>query len=310
MIFISIGIIGLLEGSRNEAYLDGISDPDSPTKFISAAKFYAFDDEKQKKLKDACERITGNRSITTVGIGANIETERVRDRFDKLLGDLGLMQQIYYGKAKLTDEQVDIIFKDCVDERLVELHKIYGSDWDKLRINEQITILSLYFNHRKLVGGHTNFRKHIKNYIKTNNEIHLRRAVEEVVKKSNPNKNVGIQNRRDAEGALLASYNSLTYTKPNEFPDVVKVKIAAINDTIIPLNDDSPIDGINSAYFIWRTKMDEKVREEHMLLEGKIFRKNDPPKYMPGTMHNCRCHDEEVPDYVLIKDAVAEKKSF
>ena len=36
--------IGMLEGSKNGAYLDGILDPKKPTRFISARDFYALDD--------------------------------------------------------------------------------------------------------------------------------------------------------------------------------------------------------------------------------------------------------------------------
>ena len=56
--------------------------------------------------------------------------------------------------------------------------------------------------------------------------------------------------------------------------------------------------------------MDNKVREEHVLLEGRIFRKDNPPKYMPSTMHNCRCYSEEVPDHILIKNEITEKIAF
>ena len=44
-------------------------------------------------------------------------------------------------------------------------------------------------------------------------------------------KNNGIQNRRDAEGALLASYNSPTYTKPHESPDSAKLTTAELNNS-------------------------------------------------------------------------------
>lgn len=45
-----------------------------------------------------------------------------------------------------------------------------------------------------------------------------------------------------------------------------------------------------------------KVREEHALREGKIYRKDNSPDYSPGSANNCRCYQEEVPDYICIKD--------
>lgn len=56
--------------------------------------------------------------------------------------------------------------------------------------------------------------------------------------------------------------------------------------------------------------MDSIVRNDHILREGKIFRKDNPPNYLPGDMHNCRCHMEEVPDYILIKDEATVNKAF
>lgn len=110
---------------------------------------------------------------------------------------------------------------------------------------------------------------------------------------------------------MLASYQSPTYTKPRESPDAVKLKVAIINKTIVPLNSgNQSISEHNSEYFIWRTKMDQKVRADHVLLEGKVFRKDSPPEYMPGTTHNCRCYAEEVPDYILVNDEVAKHKAF
>ncbi len=302
--------IEMLEGRRNEAYLDGILNPDKPAKFISAAKFYSLDQATQDELRSECIKKTGKDPITTVGVGANIESEEIRNRFDQLLRQPGLMEQIYFGKAELTDEQVDMIFADSISTRLAKLHKIYGSDWDKLRANERVAILSLYFNHQKLVNENTNFRKHIRNYVQTNDEVHLRLAVKEVVTRSNLDKSTGIQNRRNAEGTLLASNHCPTYTKPNESVHAAKIKVAKIHETIVPLHNDSSKNRVNSEYFIWRTKMDEKVRQEHVLLEGKVFRKDNPPGYLPGAMNRCRCHAEEVPDYILVDDEIVKSRAF
>ena len=180
--------IGELEGVRNEAYLDGIPDPRNPAKFISAEKFYSLSDERQNELLDKYgdKKRGKNGFVTTVGIGANIEPDKIKERFDKILGEPGLMHLVYYGKAELTDEQVDIIFRDCISAKVEELRRIYKSDWDKLRVNERITIISLYFNNKNLAGGYTNFYKYITNYIKTGDLAYLKHAVNEVEKKSNP----------------------------------------------------------------------------------------------------------------------------
>lgn len=300
-----------MEGSRNEAYYDGILDPKNRSRFISMAKFNTLNPQERNKLEEECLRNNHKNPIRTVGIGLNLESDAVLEKYDKLLGQPGLMQDIYEGKAKLTNEQISLIFRDCTQGRLNELRQIYGSDWDKLRANERICIHSLYFNNPRLVYGKSNFRKYIKKYIETNDVTYLKRAVKEVTKKSNPTTHHGIQNRRNAEGALLASYECPTFTSPCNPPESYSSKPVYLDETIMPLRKKSPPQsGLNSEYFIWRTEMDAKVREEHLRLEGKVFRKNSPLVSMPGADYNCRCQAEEVPDHLLIMDQDIEKKAF
>jgi SPP1 gp7 family putative phage head morphogenesis protein len=107
-----------------------------------------------------------------------------------------------------------------------------------------------------------------------------------------------------------SSWKSETYTKPNDAPDSARITIAEIDKTVIPFNNSSFAKGVNSEYFVWRTKMDNSVRKEHLIREGKIFRKDNPADFMPGDEPNCRCEMEEVPDYIIIKDELKEKKAF
>jgi SPP1 gp7 family putative phage head morphogenesis protein len=75
--------------------------------------------------------------------------------------------------------------------------------------------------------------------------------------------------------------------------------------------------GITS--FIWRTAMDNRVREEHEALEGKTFEWGDPPSEgIPGEAINCRCYAEPVLSDVFdalgvptdsLEDAKAERES-
>jgi len=47
--------------------------------------------------------------------------------------------------------------------------------------------------------------------------------------------------------------------------------------------------------FVWRTVGDERVRDEHSSLDGKIFSYDDPPSEgLPGEPINCRCYAEPV----------------
>lgn len=305
--------IKMLESNSYEAYLDGIPDPDNKNKFISAKKFYSYSQATQKALK---AKHTKN-FITTVGIGANIENQDVRDHFDKILiaksiGSKGLMDKVYKGKVNLNDQQIDIIFYDCLTTRLSELELIYSKKtWYKLRVNEQITIISLYFNLPSLVDNKTNFYKHIASYVENNDKTHLQCAVNEIIHKSNRTKSHGLQIRREAEGAMLASYNVATYTKPRQLPDDFKILTAIINKTTMPLHNkqDTLVQGKNSKYFIWRTQLDAEVRQDHLMLDGKIFYRDLPPlNYMPGSKYDCRCYAENVPEDILVEDSICKYK--
>ena len=306
--------IRTMEGTRFEAYLDDIPDPDKKSQFISAAKFYSYSQERQDELRSQCvDPITGKQKkpITTVGTGMVIESEEVQVKFDKLFGTQGFMNQVYWGKANITPQQDDVMLTYDLNERLIELRKIYGLDWPKLRANEKLSILSEHFNGGKaLVGEHTNFRRHMGSYVDTSHPVAMQHAIKEIVA-NNPTKNPGLQNRRDADATMLASTEAPAYTKPNESPDSKKIKIAQINETIIPLNQKGPVTGKNECYFVWRTRLDNKVRSDHLKNEGKVFRRDAPPEgYMPGDHYNCRCWAEKVPDDILIDDEIAKNIAF
>lgn len=299
-----------LEGSKNKAYMDGIYDPKTK-EFMTAEKFYSYDEDTQKKLKQNYKDKTNKWPITTVGIGLNIEPDSVKEKYNKLFGIEGLMERVSKGEADLTDEQIGIIFRDSIEFRYKEVRGVYGENWNKFRVNEKYTIMSLYFNFPKLANEKTSFYKHMTNYAKTSDKSHLREACDEVQYRSNLHDSGGIQNRRNAEKIMLNSLDVPTYTKPNEPPDCNKVKVAKLNETIIPLNCDSCAEGVNKDYFIWRTKLDNRVREEHGIREGKVYRRDDPPGgFMPGAGWNCRCHDEAVPDCILVNDEIVANKAF
>ncbi len=302
----------VLEGIRYDAYLDGIPDPKNPARFISATDFYSLDQSAQDVLRADCWSRSKKKPITTVGIGANIEQEKVRRQYDKLLGTAGLMQRVYEGQKKLTDEHVGQIFKESIRVRLIALRDIYGSDWDKLRANERMAILSLYFNFPGLVNRGANFRKQIGKYVETSDVRYLLEAIKEILERSNPDNHEGIQSRREAEAELLSSHKCPAYTKPHESPDAVKIREAHLNDTIMAINCDPSCSEqeVNADYFVWRTQMDHKVRENHLKNEGKIFRHDNPPGFLPGETHNCRCQAENVPDDVFVHDDIADQKAF
>lgn len=57
----------------------------------------------------------------------------------------------------------------------------------------------------------------------------------------------------------------------------------------------------NSEFVIWRTKLDNAVRDEHTRMEGKIYRKDDAQKVKDDS-YGCRCEYVGVPNNLLIMD--------
>jgi len=51
----------------------------------------------------------------------------------------------------------------------------------------------------------------------------------------------------------------------------------------------------DSKYFVWRTRLDDKARKEHLNKEGLIFSKDAPNLKIPGEDYNCRCWQENLP---------------
>jgi SPP1 gp7 family putative phage head morphogenesis protein len=59
-------------------------------------------------------------------------------------------------------------------------------------------------------------------------------------------------------------------------------------------------ESVGSETYIWRTARDADVRPSHKVLEGKVFRWDDPPECdpghyaNPGCIWNCRCYAEPI----------------
>ena len=73
--------------------------------------------------------------------------------------------------------------------------------------------------------------------------------------------------------------------------------------------------------YIWRTSRDERVRESHLVLEGKTFSWDSPPDVgHPGQDINCRCtaepvipgleDDDDEDSQQVIRDVRAQRKKL
>ena len=217
--------IRLPEGERLEAYDDKTPRLDSE----------GGGGKPVRQILASGEKVLGN---VTIGVGFNMDAGKKkggREEWDDAFGGAVDFDEVYEVKLRLTQEQADQLFNHNLNVRLDKVKNIYEESWDKLRANERIAIVSAYFNGRKLVGSSTNFYAHITAYAKTGDEKHLSTAVEEMKSRSNPDKNKGIQNRRDYDSNMLNSIEAKFYSPPSS-PLIPNTKMKIIvGQTIVPI---------------------------------------------------------------------------
>jgi len=277
------------EGVRFEAY-----DDKTPDKKTGGGKPI-------REILASGGKVVGDR---TIGVGFNMDTGSARKEWESLFHVSVSFDDAYNGKLKLTEEQVDRLLYKSLSTRCQQVEEIYENIWSKLRANERITILSLYFNGPKLVSKGTKFYAHIKAYVETGHEKHLQEAVYEVRHRSNRDKEDGTQDRRNCEAELLDSTKAPFYSKPNEplYPqNLLHIKL---NDVIVPrgFNKIFPVSS-NTEYFIWRTRLDGKVRAAHLAKEGRIFKRTSMDACeLPGQSKGCRCWEEPLTQNIVVID--------
>lgn len=256
----------------------------------------------------------------TIGIGFNMDRREAKSEWESALGNEVSFYDAREGKINITNSQAYKLLNYSIQIRESELQHKFGNDWDLLKPNEKITIISMYYNSPVLIG--LKFTSSIKQYIKTKERKYLEHAFFETKYQSNPKidakgiekkvtERVAIQKRMDREAAMLQSYKCPIYSKPGEapIPDNASIQIK-LGETIIPRtskleidNQELDYDGNKKKYYIWRTQNDDKVRLKHQLNEGKIYHIDYPSDIgHPGDEFNCRCiRDFNIPNFVEIK---------
>jgi GH24 family phage-related lysozyme (muramidase) len=210
---------------------------------------------------------------------------------------------VYYGKVGINDEEVDKLLKHHIKEAVKTLKDVYKNVWDVFRPNEKMAIIVAYFNCNGVVGNNTNFQEHMTGYARTGDKEYLLKAVEELKARSNKDKLPGIAVRREAEAALLNSTECPFYVFGNEkhFPnlrDAVYAEKTRIPSSVTKGELASDAD----EFFVWRTKLDGKVRESHLIREGLIFRRGRAGMDMPGEAFGCRCWKEALPKRFSVRE--------
>lgn len=130
----------------------------------------------------------------TVGVGFNLDAPGNKEQFMEVLGvDENFYNEVRDGKRAITNEQARMLLDDTVMEAEAFVQqKFKGVD---LTAHERLALVSLAFNNPGLIGP---------NLTRLIREGDREGALEEILYRSNKNKNRGIARRRYMEARLFA----------------------------------------------------------------------------------------------------------
>ncbi|WP_341793266.1 MULTISPECIES: hypothetical protein [unclassified Rickettsia] len=148
----------------------------------------------------------------TIGIGFNMDSPYAERIWQEIFGYAISFYRVKEGKQPITKEQSRLLFSYVKTSNRLELITLYQVAWHRLKANEQAMIEDLYWNGGgKLVGKKTNFYKNIILYITSSELKYLKTALLEVRENSNPERNRGIQNRRNIQAEMGEPYNNFDH---------------------------------------------------------------------------------------------------
>lgn len=252
------------------------------------------------------------KGILTIGYGFNMDRGSAsRNEWNNIFKRALSFDAAKNGEIEITKEQARALKKFGVGLREKELAKIYAPYWDKMRLNERAILTDLYYQQPKLADDNTRFYVNLKEYYRTGNPDYFELAITEVKLHSsyskNPIERIGLQNRNNIRAIILDSRVSPLYSNPRDelIPEDKKIRIT-LGETIIPreVSAKFPKTSDIGDYYIWRTRIDDKVRSSHAEHEGRVFR-HDAQMMHPGEDYNCRCYKERL----SINAEIIEQKS-
>ncbi|MFK7968533.1 MAG: phage minor head protein [Rickettsiaceae bacterium] len=251
----------------------------------------------------------------TIGYGFNMDRgDASRDEWNQIFKGSISFDSAKKGDIELTKEQARMLKRYRIAIREKELAKIYDPYWRKLRANEKAIITDLYYQSPKLAGNNTRFSKYLKDYYKTNDMYYLELATIEIKEHSSSSKNpldrIGLQNRNNIRAIIFDSRDCPLYSKPYDtlIPKNKQIQVIP-GEPIISKEISTKFPESNSwgDYYIWRTRMDDKVRSGHKELEGRVFKHEDNMMH-PNDDYGCRCYKQKLPIHAEIIEK--ESKSF
>lgn len=251
----------------------------------------------------------------TIGFGFNMDRGAASENeWNNIFKGEVSFDKAKRGEIEISREQALMLKKHGITKREIELAKIYAPYWNQMRLNERAILTDLYYQSPELAGKKTRIAKYMKEYYKTNKVTYLDLAVTEIRDHSsyakNPLTRIGLQNRNNIREIIFDSRNSLLFSVPHDelIPKGKELEVT-LGKTIISreISEKYPVSNNLGDYYIWRTRMDDKVRSGHQELEGKVFKHEDDAQY-PGKDFGCRCYRENLPIHAVIIEN--EEKSF
>jgi hypothetical protein len=243
-----------------------------------------------------------SKGLLTIGYGFNMDRgDASRNEWNNIFKGSISFDEATSGNIKITEEQGYMLKRYGVEKREDELAKIYDPYWDKMRLNERAILTDLYYQSPKLAGRDTRFSNYVKEYYKTGDSCYLDLAVTEIKLHSSYSKNpldkVGLRNRNNIRAIIFDSKACPLYSKPGDelIPENKKIQVIP-RETVISREISAQFPESNNLedYYIWRTRMDDKVRSAHKNLEGKVFKHEDNITH-PSEDYGCRCWKQKLP---------------
>ena len=248
-----------------------------------------------------------SRGLLTIGYGFNMNRgDASKNEWDTIFKGSLSFDSAKNGDIKITKEQARMLKRHGVEKRENELEKIYDPYWHKMRLNERAILTDLYYQAPSLANNKTRLSNHIKDYYRTNNPAYFELATMEVKLHSshakNPLERIGLQSRNNIRAIILDSRECSLYSRPHDelIPEAKQLEVV-LGETIIPREVSAKFPESNNLgdYYIWRTRMDDKVRSTHKELEGKVFKHEDKIEH-PGDDYGCRCYKQRLPIHAKV----------
>lgn len=100
----------------------------------------AYDDATGKSISFLNGELKGN---VTIGIGFNMDSKTARQEWNRVFKGKINFDDARNGKVELNDVQIDKLYNISRELRCMELKKIYGSVWEKMRADDKLVTESV-----------------------------------------------------------------------------------------------------------------------------------------------------------------------